>query len=91
MSTERTATSVALSLPSSVALRVVPSWKVTVIEDAPSTTWAAVTMCPLPSTTNPVPVAVAEPCCGAPKGEPLDAGSLTPREVMSTTPAAVLE
>ena len=68
-----------------------PSWKVTVIDEAPLTTWAAVTMLPLPSTTKPVPVAVdllllARP----PNGEVLAESSVTPREVMSTTPAAVL-
>ncbi len=36
--------SVASSLPSTVAVRVVPSWNLTEIELAPSTTWAAVTM-----------------------------------------------
>ena len=41
-----TATSVASSLPSTVAVRVVPSSNLTVIEVAPSTTWAAVTMWP---------------------------------------------
>jgi hypothetical protein len=88
-STDRTATSVALSVPSTVAFRVVPSWKVTVTEDAPSTTCAAVTMWPLPSTTKPVPVAVVSCCCGAPNGELPCAGLVTPREVMSTTPPAV--
>src|SRR4051812_11953374 len=82
-----TATSVASSLPSSLAVRVVPSWKVTVIEDAPSTTWAAVAMLPSLSTTKPVPVAVpCCGCCGPPNGLWLASPSVTPRDVMSTTP-----
>ena len=63
------ATSVASSLLTSVAGCVVPSSKVTVIEDAPSTTCAAVTMFPLLSITKPVPVAVVPDCGGPPKGE----------------------
>ena len=51
-----TATSVASSWPSTVALRVVPSWNLTVIECAPFTTCAAVTMWPSLSTTKPVPL-----------------------------------
>ena len=61
-----TAMSVASSLPSTVAVRVVPSWSLTVTELAPSTTCAAVTMWPFVSTTKPVPVAVDPDCCGAP-------------------------
>src|SRR5512132_346241 len=89
-STERTATSVASSVPSTLAVRVVPSWNFTLIEEAPSTTCAAVTMWPFPSTTKPVPVAVAG-WLGPPKGEPPpEDDDVIPREVMSTTPAAVL-
>src|SRR3954471_23672246 len=89
-STERTATSVASSVPSTLAVRVVPSWNFTLIEEAPSTTCAAVTMWPFPSTTKPVPVAVAD-WLEPPKGEPPPADDdVIPREVMSTTPAAVL-
>ena len=54
------------------------------IEDAPSTTCAAVTMWPLASTTKPVPVAVDVDCDGPPKGEPLPDVVVIPREVMST-------
>ena len=86
---ERTATSVASSVPSTLAVRVVPSWNFTLIEEAPCTTCAAVTMCPLPSTTNPVPVAVDPDWPGPPNGEPVSADEVMPREVMSTTPAAV--
>ena len=50
--------SVASSFPRTVAVRVVPSWSLTEIELAPSTTWAAVTMWPFVSMTKPVPVAV---------------------------------
>src|SRR3954463_8208032 len=89
-STERTATSVASSVPSTLAVRVVPSWNFTLIEEAPSTTCAAVTMWPFPSTTKPVPVAVAD-WLQPPQGEPPPADDdVIPREVMSTTPAAVL-
>ena len=56
-------------MPSTFAVRVVPSWNFTLIDEAPSTTWAAVTMWPLPSTTNPVPVAVEPDWLGPPKGE----------------------
>ena len=81
--------SVASSVPSSLAVRVVPSWHFTLIDEAPCTTCAAVTMWPLPSTTKPVPVAV-EDWLGPPKGEPppLEEDAI-PRDVMSTTPAAV--
>jgi hypothetical protein len=78
-STDRTATSVALSLPRSLAVRVVPSWNLTVIEDAPSTTWAAVTMWPLASTTKPVPVAVDSDCDGPSEGRRAVGGRREPR------------
>ena len=88
-STERTATSVASSVPSTLAVRVVPSWNFTLIEEAPSTTWAAVTMWPLPSTTNPVPVAVATGSDRRRASAPPE-DDVIPREVMSTTPGLAL-
>ena len=44
-----TAVSVESSLPTSVAVAVFPSWKCTLIVEAPSTTWAAVRMSPFVS------------------------------------------
>ena len=52
------ATSVESSLPTSSAVRLRPSASVTVIDDAPSTTWAFVAMSPAASTTKPVPLPV---------------------------------
>src|SRR2546421_23502 len=79
------------SWPSTLAVRVVPSWNVTVIEDAPATTWAAVRMRPWPSMTDPLPAAVVCDWLGGPKGPPpWPPAALTPRAVMSTTPAAEL-
>ena len=54
-------------------LALVPSWSLTDTELAPSTTWAAVTMCPWSSTKKPVPVAVASEPCGAPPNGDADA------------------
>ena len=76
--------SVASSLPWSVATRLVPSLKRIVILEAPSTTWAAVTMWPCASTTKPEPVAVACDCPPWPNGSGDEA--LTPSDVMFTTP-----
>ena len=76
--------SVASSLPWSVATRLVPSLKRIVIFDAPSTTWAAVTMWPSASATKPQPVAVPSDCAPWPNGSCDDA--LTPSDVMFTTP-----
>ena len=90
-STVMTATSVASSWPSTVALRVVPSWNFTVTDVAPSTTWAAVTMWPLPSTTKPVPLAVVCDWGAAPPKGVVAAASVDRLcTVMSTTPGAVL-
>ncbi len=86
-----TAVSVDLSLPTSVALSVDPSWNVTLIELAPATTCSAVRMLPFVSISKPVPSASSfcEPW-GLPKGKPppdelpLEDSST----VMSTTPGA---
>ena len=61
-----TATSLSSSTPlTSASIASPPSSKLTVTFDAPSTTWALVTIVPSPSTTKPEPVAV--PCCCWPK------------------------
>ena len=91
LSTWITAVSVDLSLPTSVALVVEPSWNMTLIEVAPATTCDAVRMLPFESISKPVPSASSfcEPW-GLPKGKPpldevLFELSWT---VMSTTPGA---
>jgi hypothetical protein len=53
--TRRTATSLSGSTPISVAGSCEPSLKLTVIRDAPSTTWLFVTMIPSADQTNPDP------------------------------------
>src|SRR6201999_156545 len=67
------ARSLASSVPSTSALRVLPSWRITSTEVASSTTWAAVTTVPSSSTSKPEPVAV-DP-------EIVDLISTTPGEV----------
>src|ERR1043166_2607748 len=63
-STRRTATSLSGSTPTSLALCCEPSWKLTVILDAPYTTWLLVTMVPSLDQTKPEPrdCAVYERC-----------------------------
>src|SRR5215471_8423618 len=86
-----TAVSVDLSLPTTVAYAVEPSWNVTLIDLAPSTTCSAVMMSPFELISKPVPSASA--FCDPPgllNGKPPDdapalAGNWT---VMSTTPGA---
>src|SRR3954468_14411496 len=70
-STWITAVSVDLSLPTSVAFAVEPSWNRTLIESAPLTTCSAVRMLPFVSISKPVPSAscFCDPC-GVPKGRP---------------------
>src|SRR5437588_3721682 len=91
--------SVDWSEPRTLAVLVVPSWKVTEIDEAPATTWAAVRIRPWPSITEPLPAAVdfgwaPPPGPNGPKGlappPPWSPPELTPRAVMSTTPAAEL-
>src|SRR5579864_2381720 len=73
-----TAMSVDVSVPTTVAFAVFPSWKVTLIEVALDTTCWFVTMSPEVSTTNP------DPSAWAPwSPNPLPELSLT---TMSTTP-----
>ncbi len=79
-----TAVSVESSLPTSVAVAVLPSLKWTLIEDAPSTTCAAVTMSPFESQTKPVPSACD--CCWPKPKPPLELWVT----VMSTTPGVTV-
>ena len=58
--------SVASSLPSTVAVRVVPSWSLTVTELRAVDDVRGGDDVALVSTTKPVPVAVDPDCCGAP-------------------------
>ena len=79
--------SVAESLPSTVAVRVAPFWKLTVTLPDPATTWSAVRMCPWVSTTMPVPVSVACAFSGIPNGP---VAFVVVWWVMSTTPGFAL-
>ena len=79
-----TAMSVESSVPTSVAFAVLPFWKRTLIEVAPSTTCAFVTMSPFVSMTKPEPSAAT----GRRRGQKLGAAEPV-TTVMSTTPGAV--
>src|SRR5436853_5170 len=63
-STLTTARSLSGSVPTTLAETIVPSWNVTVMRSAPSTTCLFVTMCPRVSHTNPDPEPWRISSCG---------------------------